>query len=110
MKFLLPLLLISFATYAAVPRRSDELARTRSEVMEMGARLSTLEKEITNKTNLYHTSLEQIKQFENDVKLYRERLKELHSDVSVAREENRKILQSYLLESENDATEPWQRK
>lgn len=110
MKFFLPLLLISFAVSAAVPRRSDELARTRSEVMEMGARLSTLEKEITSKTNLYHTSLEQIKQFENDVRLYRERLKELHSDVSEAREENRKILQSYLLESENDSTEPWQRK
>jgi septal ring factor EnvC (AmiA/AmiB activator) len=110
MKYLFPLLLISFATYAAVPRRSDELARTRSEVMEMGARLSTLEKEISSKTNLYQTSLEQIKQFENDVKLYRERLKEIHRDVSEAREENRKILQSYLLESENDSTEPWQRK
>src|SRR5690349_13853918 len=104
MKFLvLTLLLISVSSQAAVPRK-DDLARTRSEVMEMGARLSSLEKEITSKTNLYHSSLEQIKQFENDVKLYRERLKEIHSQVSEARDENKKILQSYLLESENDST------
>lgn len=107
--FILSLLILSVTAQAAVPRR-DDLARTRSEVMEMGARLSTLEKEISNKSNLYHTSLEQIKQFENDIRLYRERLKELHLQVSEAREENKKILQSYLLESENDSTEPWQRK
>lgn len=101
---------ISLGTHAAIKRPRDELARYRTEVMEMGARLHTLEKEINNKNNLYLSSLEQIKQFESDVKLYRDELKKKHKEVSSAQLENKRILQSYLLESENDTTEPWQRK
>ena len=103
-------LLLSFSAVAAVKRPADELARYRSEVMEMGARLNTLEKEISSKNNLYHSSLGQIKQFEADVKLYRDELKTKQREVLKAQVENKKILQNYLLESENETTEPWQRK
>lgn len=111
MKFCLILtLLLSFEAVAAIKRPGDELARYRSEVMQMGARLQTLEKEINNKNNLYLSSLQQIKQFEADVKLYRDELKTKHKEVQRSQVENKRILQNYLLESENDTTEPWQRK
>lgn len=102
--------LLSFGVSAAVKKPVDELARYRSEIMQMGARLSTLEKEITNKNDLYVTSLSQIKQFETDVKLYREELKKKKNDLNKAQQENKSILQSYLLESDSEATELWQRK
>lgn len=103
-------LFISFNALGAIKRPVDELAKYRSEVMEMGARLSTLEKEIGSKNNLYLSSLEQIKQFEADVGLYKEALKKKRAEVNEAKAENKRILQSYLLESENDTTEAWQRK
>ncbi len=111
MRFLLTFsLLISVSSYAAFQRSRDELAKYRSEVMEMGARLLTLEKEIGSKNNLYLSSLGQIKQFEADVKLYRDELKIKLSELGQAQIQNKKILQNYLLESENDSTELWQRK
>jgi septal ring factor EnvC (AmiA/AmiB activator) len=103
-------LFISINAVAAIKKPGDELARYRTEVMEMGARLSTLEKEIGNKNNLYLSSLEQIKLFESDVKLYRDELKVKQAEVKEAQIENKRILQNYLLESVNDTTEPWQRK
>ncbi len=103
-------LFISFGAVAAIKRPGDELARYRTEVMEMGARLSTLEKEIGSKNNLYLSSIEQINQFEADVKLYRDELDTKQVEVKAAQLENKRILQNYLLESENDTTEPWQRK
>lgn len=102
--------LLTFEAAAAIRKPQDELSRYRSEVMQMGARLQTLEKEINSKNNLYLSSLEQIKQFEADVKLYRDGLKIKHKEVQKSQNENKKILKSYLLESENDTIEPWQRK
>ena len=101
---------ISFSSYGAIKKSIDELAKYRTEVMEMGARLSSLEKQIGSKNNLYLSSLEQIKQFEADVKIYREELSRKQKEVSKTENENKRILQSYILESENDTTELWQRK
>lgn len=103
-------LTLSFSAMAAIKRPTDELARYRTEVMEMGARLSTLEKEIGSKNNLYLSSIEQIRQFESDVKMYRDALKKKQHELQEAQLENKRILKNYLLESENDTTEPWQRK
>lgn len=103
-------LFLSLNSNAAIRKPQDDLARYRTEVLEIGARLSTLEKEIGSKNNLYVSSLEQIKQFESDVKLYKDELARKHKEVKEAQVENKRILQNYLLESENDTTEPWQRK
>ena len=104
-------LVIAFGARAAVNKRpKDELAKYRTEVMELGARLSTLEKEIGAKNNIYITSIEQIKQFEADVKLYRDELKKIQNQVLTSKAENKKILHNYLLESENESTEDWQKK
>jgi murein DD-endopeptidase MepM/ murein hydrolase activator NlpD len=103
-------LTLTLNSYASVKLRDDGIARARSEVMELGARLSSLEKEIGSKNNLYISSVEQIKQFESDIKLYREKLIEVHSQVREAQAENKKIFQSYLIESENEGTEEWQKK
>jgi hypothetical protein len=104
-------LLISCLGHAAIRKKvNDNLARSRSEVMELGARLATLEKEIGSKNDLYLSSTEQIALFETDVKLYRERLREIHTQVTASQLENKKILQSYLIESENEGTEEWQKR
>jgi septal ring factor EnvC (AmiA/AmiB activator) len=103
-------LILTLNSHAAIRKPQDELARYRTEVLEIGARLSTLEKEIGSKNNLYVSSLEQIRQFESDVKLYKDELTRKHKEVKEAQVENKRILQNYLLESENDTTEPWQRK
>ena len=95
---------------AAIKVRDDGLVRARSEVMELGARLSSLEKEIGSKNNLYISSIEQIRQFEGDIKLYRDKLTELHLQVRQAQSDNKKIFKSYLIESENEGTEDWQKK
>ena len=94
---------------ASIKVRDDGLVRARSEVMELGARLSSLEKEIGSKNNLYISSVEQIHQFEGDIKLYRDKLIELHAKVREAQSENKRIFQSYLIESENEGTEDWQK-
>lgn len=102
---------LSLNALAAVRSRPvDDLARHRSQVMQLGAKLSTLEKEIGAKNNLYLSSLQQIKQFETDVKLYRDHLKQVQADVKEAQAENKNIMKSYLIESENEATEEWQRR
>ncbi len=101
---------ISFDSKSALKKPIDELSKYRSEVMELGARLSTLEKEIGSKNNLYLSSLEQIKQFEADVKLYKDELSRKQKELKEAQVENKKILKSYLLESENETTEPWQKR
>lgn len=104
-------MMLALQAPAAVNRRAgDDLARYRSEVMELGARLSSLEKEIGSKNNLYISSVEQIRQFESDVKLYRDKLTEIHTEVRKAQVDNRRILQSYLVESEDEGTEAWQKK
>ena len=102
---------LALNSFASVPKKTtDELVRFRSQVMDLGARLSSLEKEIGSKNNLYISSVEQIKQFEGDVKLYREKLTEIHAQLRQAQLENKKIVQSYLIESEDEATEAWQKK
>lgn len=110
-KSLFLFLLVSFSAAAAVRQKpADDLARHRSQVMELGAKLSTIEKEIGSKNNLYLSSIQQIKQFENDVKIYRDHLSQVQRDVRVAQAENQSILKSYLIESENESTEEWQRR
>jgi septal ring factor EnvC (AmiA/AmiB activator) len=109
-RFLVLSLFFALAAGAAVRRPGDELARYRTEVLELGARLSSLEKELGAKNNLYLSSLEQIRRFDADVKLYRDELAKKRREVAGARSDNKRVLQSYLLESENETTEPWQRK
>lgn len=103
-------LTLSLQAGAAVKRRDDGLARARTEVMQLGARLSSLEKEIGSKNNLYISSVEQIRQFEGDIKLYRDKLTDIHKEVREAQAENKRIFQSFLIESENEGTEAWQKK
>jgi uncharacterized phage infection (PIP) family protein YhgE len=110
-KVILLLSVVTLNGWASIkPKSNDDLARTRSQVMELGAKLSTLEKEIGSKNNLYLSSISQIKQFEGDVKLYRDHLNQIQADVKTAQAENKSIIQSYLVESENEATEEWQRR
>ncbi len=104
------LFILCFNLRAAVKKSVDELAHYRTEVMELGARLSSLEKDIGSKNNLYLSSIEQIRQFEFDLKLYRNELVAKKKEVQRNQIENKKILQNYLIESENESTEIWQKK
>jgi septal ring factor EnvC (AmiA/AmiB activator) len=107
---LLALLLAAHAGAAVKQGPADDLVKYRGEVMQLGARLSSLEKEIGSKNNLYLSSIEQIARFEADIKLYKSKLAEMQSQVKEAQSENRRIIQSYLVEVESDSTEVWQHK
>lgn len=103
-------LCITTSAQAALKKNQDELARYRSEVINLGARLNTLEKELNSKNNLHHSSLAQIKQFEADINLYKEALQKKQNEVFQTELENKKIIHSYVIEMENDSGELWQKK
>ena len=107
------IIMLSTGVYAAPAKKrtlQDELVRHRSEVMSMGARLTTLEKEITQKSNLYQSNLEEIKKFESDVALYKEELKALQRKLIQTEKANKKIVTNYLLEAESEESPLWQKK
>lgn len=102
---------LTLSVGAAVQRKpKDDLAHYRSEVQELGARLNTLEKELGSKNNLYLAGLDQIKQYEGDIELYKNHLNEKKAEVKAAQDDNKRILQSYLAESDSEGTEDWQRR
>lgn len=102
--------LVSFNSLAAVKTTTPSLAKVRSEVLQMGARLTSLEKEIGSKNNLYLSSIEQIKQFEGDVQIYRDKVNEIEKDLMKAQQDNKHIIQSYLVEVDESEAEIWQKK
>ena len=105
------ILCLSFAAHAKKKVRPlDELTRHRSEVTKMGARLTTLEKEISSKTDLHHSNIEQIKKFESDVVLYKEQLLKLQKKLKITENENKQIVTNYLLEAESEESPLWQKK
>jgi septal ring factor EnvC (AmiA/AmiB activator) len=109
--YLLMGLFLSFASQGAVKiRHGDDVAQYRSEVMQLGARLSSLEKEIGSKNNLYIQGLEKIKLFEGEIKSYQKRLAQIRTEVQQTQQENKRILTSYLIEMENEGTEAWQKR
>jgi len=103
-------ILISCHSFSAVKKNAPSLEKVRSEVLQMGARLNTLEKEIGSKNNLYLSSIEQIKQFEADVQIYRDKVTELQNELSSTQKDNKHIIQSYLIEVDESEAEIWQRK
>jgi len=106
---LLILLCFNLNGHTAIRKNKDDLAVVRSQALELGARLASLEKELGSKNNLYLSSVQQITQFETDVKLYRDKLKDLHQQVTQARIDNKRILQSYLTNSDDAGLEGWQK-
>lgn len=111
MKSLLLGLIFPLSVFGAIKRDfSADVSRSRTEVVDFGARLATLEKEIGSKNDLYISGLTQIKQFESDIKLYKDRLEQIQKQVHEARIDNQKIIKNYLVSSEDDAGEVWQKK
>ncbi|HLT22038.1 MAG TPA: peptidoglycan DD-metalloendopeptidase family protein [Bacteriovoracaceae bacterium] len=113
MKLWILFLILSISSHSLAQRKSrpvDELTRHRQEVTQMGARLSTLEKEIATKSDLRNSNVEQIKKFEEDVALYKEQLLKLQRKLRVTEKENKQIVTNYLLESESEESPLWQKK
>ncbi len=102
--------LISFQVHSAVPSMPRDLSKYREDVIVLGAKLNTIEKEIGSKNDLYLSSLESIKQFENDLKMYQERLDRLKDEQHRAEIDNQKILMNYLAQESDDTIEDWQKK
>lgn len=91
-------------------RPLDELSKHRREVTQMSARLTSLEKEISSKTDLRKSNIEQIKKFEEDIALYKEQLLKLQKNLKKTELENKQIVTNYLLEAESDESPLWQKK
>jgi len=111
MKLSILILFFMFTTTQAAPKKiSDQLSTQRAKVFQMGAQLNSLEKEIESKTNLYSSSLNQIKQFEEDIKSYWKKLEELKIQLGQTEQEKIAVLKSYLIQSDDEAMEEWQKK
>lgn len=108
--FLLTLCLSSEAFSQRNKRAVDQLSVHRREVTQMSARLSSLEKEIADKTDLHKSNVEQISKFESDIALYKEELLKLQRKLKVTEQENKQIVTNYLLESESEESPLWQKK
>jgi len=111
MKLSIFILFFCFKSIQAAPRKiSDELSTQRAIVFQMSAKLNSLEKEIEAKSNLHSNSLNHIKQFEEDIKNYRKKLQELKAQLHQTENEKLAVLKSYLIQSDDEAMEEWQRK
>ncbi|MFY7991830.1 MAG: murein hydrolase activator EnvC family protein [Bacteriovoracaceae bacterium] len=102
--------LFSAQAISAVPSLPRDLTKYRQDVLHLGAKLNTIEKEIGSKNDLYLSSIEAIKQFENDLKMYQDRLDKLKDEQHRAEIENQKILMNYIAQEGDDTVEDWQKK
>lgn len=102
--------LFSTQVLSAVPAMPRDLTRYREEVLHLGAKLNTIEKDIGSKNDLYLSSIESIKQFEHDLKMYQDRLDKLKDEQHRAEIDNQKILMNYLAQETDDSIEEWQKK
>jgi murein DD-endopeptidase MepM/ murein hydrolase activator NlpD len=104
------LLFIYPSLFCATHKNVDSLSIHRNAVYQIGAKLNSLEKEIKEKTKLHITSVDQIKDLETELKQQRDLVTASIQKLKKAEEDNFKILQNYLVESDEEETEQWQRK
>lgn len=95
---------------ASIRSQKKELYKFRRESTELSARLQSLEKKINLKKNLYNSSLQDIDQFSHDLQIYHEGLKKKQEEVHHSIEQNKMIIQSYLLDAEDEVEDLWQKK
>lgn len=112
MKMLVSLFFICFSIQAmgVAKKMPVNLVIHRNKVFEIGAKLNTLEKELQQKNQTYHSHLEQIKSLESELGRFRNKLNISINDLKKAEEENNKILKNFILEAEDETMEHWQRK
>ncbi len=102
--------LLSTKVFSVAPSMPRDLTKYREEVLHLGAKLNTIEKEIGSKNDLYLSSIESMKQFGDDLKMYQARLDKLKDEQHRAEIDNQKILMNYLAQESDDTIEDWQKK
>ncbi len=76
---------------------SSDLVQSRNEVMKLGARLNSLERELGQNNNKYLTSIEKIRLIETDIVSYQERLDVVKAEVQKRHDELNQILRAKAL-------------
>ena len=101
-------LILSIALYAgsASAATPGQLAKSRGEIMQLGARLSTLEKQLGQQNDKYLASIERIRLLETDVTAYQQRLAEIKTDAGKRENELASILRAQALASVEDEVVP----
>lgn len=104
LKFLLSCgVLIALNAQAAIPPRA------RTDVLQLGARLNSLEKELGQQNDRYLAAVEAMRQLETELTNQQQRLEAARLDAVKREEEMAQILRSYHLAVVEDETVPDQR-
>lgn len=90
-------LLISVTLVTTLAWGSKELVQSRTEVMKLGARLNSLERDLGQNNNKYLTSIEKIRLIETDIVNYQDRLQMVKSEISKRHDELNQILRAKAL-------------
>jgi septal ring factor EnvC (AmiA/AmiB activator) len=93
---------ISFSTALA----ASTLAKSRGEILQLGARLNALEKNLGQHNNKYLAAIERIRVFETDVVTYQQRLTEVKTETIKREQEMATILRSHALAMVEDEIVP----
>jgi len=92
-------LLISGSLIAATP---GQLAKSRGNIMQLGARLGALEKNLGSNNDKYIAAVEKIRLLETDVTTYQQRLTSVRAELTRREQELARILRSQALAQVED--------
>lgn len=85
---------------------ANTLAKSRGEILQLGARLNALEKNLGQHNNKYLAAIERIRVFETDVVTYQQRLTEVKAEAIKREQEMASILRSHALAMVEDEIVP----
>ena len=105
MKYFSICLLFTFSVSAAtksIGKIKDELNSKSGEIVQLGAEIKSLEKELNNKNNLYLKRLESLKKYQARVDSMMEELKLGQNEINSEKEKLKRAAQTYIMEK-NDA-------
>ncbi|MBY0516877.1 MAG: peptidoglycan DD-metalloendopeptidase family protein [Bacteriovoracaceae bacterium] len=92
------LILISFLSLSfAFAANKPSVAQSRSEIMQLGARLNALERNLGQHNDKYLAAIERIRLLETDVTTYQQRLSQLKTEATKREQELASILRAQAL-------------
>jgi len=95
--------IIGFILMSSSARSSGDLIQSRNEVMKLGARLNSLERELGQNNNKYLSSIEKIRLIETDIVNYQDRLQQVKAEVNRSEGAQLAEINSHVIKLENRA-------
>lgn len=108
MKYFSLFLLLTFSVNAStksIVKIKDELNSKSSEIVQLGAQIKSLEKELNNKNDLYLKRLESLKKYQARVDSMMEELKLAQDEINAEKEKLKRAAQTYIMEKNDTENE-----